>query len=51
MSKQKNLKIPLPNWTWWQTTKAIALIILACRIDLNDELISLLKELIKLWSG
>ncbi len=51
MSKSKHLKIPIPKWTWWQTTKAIAIIILAIRIKISDELIQLLRELIKLWSG
>tara|TARA_R110000751_G_scaffold184035_1_gene290529 strand:- start:2015 stop:2170 length:156 start_codon:yes stop_codon:yes gene_type:complete len=51
MSKQKHLKIPIPKWTWWQTTKAIALIILVSRIKINEEIISLIKEIIKWWSG
>jgi hypothetical protein len=51
MSKQKHLKIPIPKWTWWQTTKTIVLIILASRIEIGDEIISFIKALLKLWSG
>ncbi len=51
MSKQKHLKIPIPKWTWWQTTKAIAFIILVSRIKFSEELIEFIKELIKFWSG
>lgn len=51
MSKQKYFKVPVPNWSLWQITKSIAVIILAFRVDLSDELIILLKMLIRLWSG
>ena len=51
MGKRKYLKIPILKWTWWQTTRAIVFVILAFRLKLNNEIIQLLKELIKLWSG
>lgn len=51
MSKQKHFKLPIPNWTWWQTTKTIVLLILAFRIDISDEILQLIKVLIKIWSG
>ena len=51
MGKRKYLKIPMPKWTWWQTTIAIFFVILAFRLKPNNEIIQLLKEFIKLWSG
>lgn len=51
MSKRKYLKVPMPKWTWWQTIMAIVSIILAFRINMGDELIDLLKELVRLLSG
>ena len=44
MSKQKHIKIPLPNWKWWQMTIAIVVIILAFRINAAPAF-----ELLKIW--
>ena len=44
MSKQKNIKIPLPNWKWWQTGIILIMIILAFRIDATPAF-----ELLKMW--
>jgi len=51
MSRKNHIEIPLPNWTWWQTTKAIAVFIIVYRLNINQELINLLKEVIKWLSG
>ncbi|MHB1197783.1 MAG: hypothetical protein ACYC0A_13190 [Lutibacter sp.] len=51
MSKKIHIEIPLPNWTWWQTTKTIAVFMIVYKLDINQELISLLKEVIKWFSG
>lgn len=44
MSKQKHIKIPLPNWKWWQVTIATVVIIFAFRIDITPAF-----ELLKMW--
>jgi hypothetical protein len=44
MKKQKHIKIPLPQWKWWQVTTATAVIIIAFRADVTP-----LMELLKMW--
>lgn len=51
MGKKNQIKIALPNWTWWQTTTAIAVFIIVYNLDINHELLSLLIEVIKRFSG
>lgn len=53
MSKHKYIKVPIPklNWSSWQITRFVFLVIIAFRLDGKEEIIALLKVLIKLWSG
>lgn len=51
MGKKNHIEIPLPKWTWWQTTKAIAVFIIVYKLDINQELFSLLIEVIKRFLG
>lgn len=44
MKKQKHIKIPLPQWKWWQVVIAIIAIITAFRADAAP-----LLELLKIW--
>jgi len=48
MSKQKNIKIPLPNWKWWQTALIFSLIIFVFKIEPNN-VYSLIKFFIVKW--
>jgi hypothetical protein len=42
MNKQKHIKIPLPNWRWWQIAITIVFVILALRVD-QKQVFDLLK--------
>lgn len=44
MGKKKNIKIPLPDWKWWQTGIVLIMVILAFRIDATPAM-----ELLKMW--
>lgn len=47
MSKQKNIKIPLPSWNWWQTALFISIIIIAISIAVkldSNQALELVKE-------
>jgi len=48
MGKRKYIKIPLPNWKWWQTALAIMGAILALRAE-PLEALRVVKELLKTW--
>ncbi len=48
MSKNRHIKIPLPKWKWWQTALAMAIAILASKIE-PMEALNILKELLKTW--
>lgn len=50
MSKRITKEALLSNWTPWQVTRAIFLIIIAIRVEINSELINLLKEIINCLS-
>ena len=48
MSKNRHIKIPLPKWKWWQTALAMAIAILASKVE-PMEALNILKELLKTW--
>ncbi len=48
MSKRKNIKIPLPNWKWWQADLIICSIIVVIRLEPNGVL-KAVKEVVIVW--
>jgi hypothetical protein len=48
MGKRKNIEIPIPNWTWWQTALFVGIIIIALKLN-PVMVLKAIKEVILIW--